>query len=379
MFYRHSLIQRPKATVIIFGLLATLAIPLYGHSPPPAESCKGWECDNPGQLCGPGVPGAGTVRYICTEEGKWELFPHLPHPEHISVLTHHGHIHPEDLDAEVAAATADMEAAVAAAAERKYTQADLDAQVAQSQCVATLAPEELPKVTCSDLQTYLNAYDDVSIYTHDHCGRKGIRLSTAWQSDEKDLYDVTCSSLTTYFHNLDAVSNHYKVNCGGSVPVYTQAEYDAAKEGMVTQAQYDAAKEGMFTQAEVNVKVEEAVEAAAKGMYTQEQLNESVRDATAGMDTEDESIEGAPSEHDRIFVYDGLCEEYNDELEHLFSPGHMGRYESIAGGVVERTIHTWSSVYGSVYKGEVGGHNLCLYISPHERGMELWIYRVSKS
>ena len=62
MFYRHSLIQRPKATVIIFGLLATLAIPLYGHSPPPAESCKGWECDNPGQLCGPGVPGAGTVQ-----------------------------------------------------------------------------------------------------------------------------------------------------------------------------------------------------------------------------------------------------------------------------------------------------------------------------
>ena len=104
----------------------------------------------------------------------------------------------------------------------------------------------------------------------------------------------------------------------------TQAQYDAAKEGMYTQAQYDAAKEGMFTQAEVNVKVEEAVEAAAKGMYTQEQLNESVRDATAGMDTEEESIEGAPSEHDRIFVYDGLCEEYNDKLYDSVSGTSMG-------------------------------------------------------
>ena len=297
MCHRHSLIQRPKATVIIFGLLATLAIPVYGHNPPSAESCKGWECDNPGQLCGPGIPGAETVRYICTEEGKWELFPHLPHPEHISVLTHHGHIHPEDLDAEVAAATADMEAEVAAAAERKYTQADLDAQVAeatadmeaavaaatadmeaavaaataaeaalegmvpaadmeaavaaaaerkytqadldaqvaeatagmytqedldaqvgQSQCVATLAPEELRKANCSDVQTYLNAYDDVSIHNHDHCGRTGIRLSTAWQSNDKNLYDVTCNSLTTYFDNYEAVSNHYTVNCGMTVP-----------------------------------------------------------------------------------------------------------------------------------------------------------------
>ena len=241
MCHRHSLIQRPKATVIIFGLLATLAIPVYGHNPPSAESCKGWECDNPGQLCGPGVPGAGTVRYICTEEGKWELFPHLPHPEHISVLTHHGHIHPEDLDAHVAEATAglhsqeDMEAAVAAATDGLYTQADLDAQVAeatagmytqedldaqvgQSQCVATLAPEELRKANCSDVQTYLNAYDDVSIHNHDHCGRTGIRLSTAWQSNDKNLYDVTCNSLTTYFDNYEAVSNHYTVNCGMTVP-----------------------------------------------------------------------------------------------------------------------------------------------------------------
>ena len=77
---------------------------------------------------------------------------------------------------------------------------------------------ELATANCSDVQTYLNAYDDVSIYNHDHCGRTGIRLSTAWQSDEKDLYDVTCSSLTTYFNNYDAVSHHYKVNCGMTVP-----------------------------------------------------------------------------------------------------------------------------------------------------------------
>ena len=64
MNYRKLLIQRPIATVIIFGLLATLPIPLYGHNPPLAESCKGWECDNPGQLCGPGVQGAGTVRLL---------------------------------------------------------------------------------------------------------------------------------------------------------------------------------------------------------------------------------------------------------------------------------------------------------------------------
>ena len=265
---------------MVAGLLVTFVGQTFGHDIDPADSCSGYSCSTPGQQCGPGVQGAYNDAYVCSEEKQWIRVPSTWEEDpSLFALLFHGHDHDEveglfnssenesmytqaevddevaeatadmytqaEVDAQVAKATADMytqaevDDEVAKATAGMYTQAEVDAQVAQSQCVATLAPDELGKATCSDLQTYLNAYDDVSIYHHDNCGRKGIRLSTAWQSDEKDLYDVTCSSLTTYFNNYDAVSHHYKVNCGMTVYICDD-EVAKATADMYTQAEVDA-------------------------------------------------------------------------------------------------------------------------------------------
>ena len=207
---------------MVAGLLVTFVGQTFGHDVDPADSCSGYDCSTPGQQCGPGVQGAYNDAYVCSEEKQWIRVPSTwKEDPSLFALLFHGHDHDEVEGLFNSSENERMytQEEYDAATDGMFTQEDVDAQVAQSQSVATWPTSyELATATCSDVQTYLNAYDDVSIYNHDHCGRAGIRLSTAWQSDEKDLYDVTCSSLTTYFNNYDAVSHHYKENCGLPVP-----------------------------------------------------------------------------------------------------------------------------------------------------------------
>ena len=36
-----------------------------------ATSCKGWQCNIPGQVCPQGVPGASGADFVCGEDNKW--------------------------------------------------------------------------------------------------------------------------------------------------------------------------------------------------------------------------------------------------------------------------------------------------------------------
>ena len=147
MNYRKLVIQRPIATVIIFGLLATLAIPLYGHNPPPAPSCRGWACANVGQICGPGVPGAQGEIYVCSQGGEWISAENEPAQGWHSVA---GHTHNTFADPhEYVYTQEDLDAQVAAATEGLHTQEDLDAAVAaatesvEGQTAGEFVPSEL--------------------------------------------------------------------------------------------------------------------------------------------------------------------------------------------------------------------------------------------
>ncbi len=65
-----------KLKLIPYALIALLVLSLpsqaVAQTDALATSCKGWECDKPGQICPQGVPGASDGDYICGRKNKWE-------------------------------------------------------------------------------------------------------------------------------------------------------------------------------------------------------------------------------------------------------------------------------------------------------------------